>query len=228
MSQPPSKSLTQIQNVAQPDEALLSYLDTLLSEIDEGEMAPPVTSVKAPSAQADTLEQTVGEIETRTETAPGALADVTRRTRGVPEWAELPFQVLLFTVNGINLAVPLIGLCGILPLHTPISRLPGQPHWALGVQLNRDAKVVVVDTRRLLMPELDIAQAERSEQTHLLLIGNGERGLSVDSLKGTITLEKEAVRWRGDAGQRPWYAGIIVEKLTVLLDVDGVVEMLAA
>ena len=56
---------------------------------------------------------------------------------------------------------------------------------------------------------------------HLLLIGDGDRGLSVDSLEGTVTLEKEDVRWRGAAGQRPWYAGIIVEKLTVLLDVNG-------
>jgi purine-binding chemotaxis protein CheW len=135
---------------------------------------------------------------------------------------------LLFTVNGVNLAIPLIALSGILPLQASISRLPGQPVWALGVQLNRDSKVVVVDTRRLLMPELDVAQAEQVKQTHLLLIGNGERGLSVDSLKGTITLEKDAVRWRSGAARRPWYAGIIVEKLTVLLDVDGVVEMLAA
>lgn len=224
MSRPPRKIPT--QTVAQADQALASYLDILLAEIDEGDSAPLAMPVKAPPAQAATLEQARSEIETRIETTSAAVSNAERGAREVPAWAELPFQVLLFTVNGVNLAVPLISLCGILPLQSPLSRLPGQPVWVLGVQINHNTKVVAVDTRRLLMPELEIAPGERPMQTHLLLIGNGERGLSVDSLKGTVTLEKAAVRWRGRDALRPWYAGIIVEKLTVLLDVDGVVEML--
>ena len=226
MSQPHHKGSP--QTVVQADQALVSYLDTLLLEIDDGDSASLATPVKAPPTRAATLDQVVDEIEPQIETASAVVTGVESLTQAVPEWAELPFQVLLFTVSRVNLAVPLIALRGILPLQASISQLPGQPVWALGVQLNRDSKVVVVDTQRLLMPELDIAQAEQSKHTHLLLIGNGERGLSVDCLKGTVTLEKEAVRWRKVAGQRPWYAGIIMENLTVLLDVDGVVEMLAA
>jgi purine-binding chemotaxis protein CheW len=226
MSQSPHKGQT--QTLAQADQALVSYLDTLLSEIDEGDGRLVESAVKAALPQADTLEQKANKVDTPAAVADPAMAPAETPRPSVPDWAELPFQVLLFRVDGVSLAVPLFALCGILPLQEPLSQLPGQPAWTLGVQLNRDTKVVVLDTRRLLMPELDNAQKARPKQTHLLLIGEGDRGLSVDSLEGTVTLEKEDVRWRGAAGQRPWYAGIIVEKLTVLLDVNGVVEMLAA
>jgi purine-binding chemotaxis protein CheW len=62
---------------------------------------------------------------------------------------------------------------------------------------------------------------------HLLLIGDGLRALAVDRIYNTIRLEKEAIRWRSGTGIRPWYAGIIIEELSVLLDVDGILKMLA-
>jgi hypothetical protein len=39
---------------------------------------------------------------------------------------------------------------------------------------------------------------------------------------------KDDVRWRNGIHNKPWYAGILIEELSVLLDVDGVLQMLAA
>jgi len=214
--------------LAQPDQALVSYLDTLLAEID-GNLATSKPAVaKARPVGADTLQQEPAVAEGLAEAAVAARSDEgeCRHVR-TPAWAESPFQVLRFTLQGASLAIPLQALCGILPLTERLIRLPGQPPWAMGVVLNRDTKVVVVDTRRLLMAPLENRDGEPPKPSHLLLIGEGERGLAVDGLVGTLTLKKEAVRWRGPAGDRPWYAGVIVEELCVLLDVDGVMEMLA-
>jgi purine-binding chemotaxis protein CheW len=212
------------QPVAEPDTALVNYLDTLLAEID-GQAPPAVAepAVKAIPDRADTLQESAATAAT--ELAKTTSDDATKRTP--PAWAATSFQVLLFVVGGVRLAVPLSELLGILPLQGSISRLPGQPHWAIGVVRNRDEKVVVVDTRRLLMP-----QSPPPEQvpaySHILLIGDGGRGLAVNALDGTEMLESEAVRWRSREHRHPWYAGIINDKLTAVVDVDGIMRMLAA
>lgn len=217
------------KTVAKPDVALADYLDTLLAEID-AETARVTTTepAKADTVQADILHKGVAESTLSQDTASLETVDEVLRPAEVPDWAELPFQVLMFSVNKINLAVPLSRLSGILTLEDRISQLPGQPAWSLGVAVNHDTKVVVADTRRLLMPEVVSDEQDTSSLKHVLLIGEGERGLAVDALKGTIMLDKEAIRWRGAKGRHPWYAGIIIEELTALLDVDGVMEMLVA
>ena len=210
--------------VAQPDQALVNYLDTLLAEIDTNRHTAESVPAKARPAGADTQLQEPALAET-----PQVVADNDEcRLDRAPAWADNPFQVLRFTLQGASLAIALRELCGILPLTEPLTHLPGQPPWAMGVVLNRDAKVVVVDTRCLLMASLEQPHDEPLRPTHLLLIGEGERGLAVDGLVGTLTLEKEAVRWRGAAGSHPWYAGVIVEELSVLLDAGGVMEMLTS
>jgi chemotaxis signal transduction protein len=213
------------QTLTQPDSALANYLDTLLAEIDKLDDAPAHQAVKEPSAKADTGLEGCGSdtvalgvterIETDDEAADSAL----------PEWAQTPFQILRFCVNGANLVVPLLSLTGIITLDRPITQLPGQPAWSRGVVTNHDSKVVVVDTRRLLMPE---SEFEQTTYTHLLLFGEGDRGLAVEGLGDTAIIDKEAVRWRGDVAHHPWYGGILVEELSVLLDLEGVKEMLAA
>ena len=211
--------------LTQTDAALANYLDTLLAEIDVLEETPTLQRVKEPISEADTLDEGRLPIESdRVDTQDQAIQG-TDKADAVPVWAELPFQVLRFRVDGVNLAVPLMELTGIIRLDRPISRLPGQPGWNLGVVMNHDTKVVVVDTRRLMMSGSESGQTAYS---HLLLLGDGRWGLAVESLGETATIDKAAIRWRGDATQHPWYGGIWVEELSVLLDASGVLEMLAA
>jgi purine-binding chemotaxis protein CheW len=216
------------QTVIEADLALVSYLDTLLAEIDD--RALPETrepAVKAIKDRADILQERPVSVPAVSDSVKPETAEDELRPP-VPVWAAAPFQILMFSLSGVDLAVPLSELLGIIPLQGQISRLPGQPRWAMGVARNRDAKVVVVDTRRLLMPESASAKEEDHPYSHILLIGDGDRGLAVSALNGTQMLDREAVRWRGGNGRHPWYAGIISEKLVALVDVDGIMEMLAA
>lgn len=215
-----------IKEQAPPDTALSNYLDTLLAEIDqppEGETRQPV---KDPIHQADTMLE--GKVLESSSPAPFErldTADSVPLAAPAPEWAESPFQLLRFEVNGVNMVIPLMSLTGIIPLSGNLSHLPGQPVWSLGVVMNRESKVVVVDTRRLLMPD---GEFETPSYSHLLLFDDGLRGLAVDAIGDTVTLEKEAIRWRGGVENQPWYGGILIEELSVLLDIDGVQGMLAA
>jgi purine-binding chemotaxis protein CheW len=243
--------------IEEPDDALKSYLDTLLSEIDEPPAAEtrkqtvrprvkvqsesvtevrqetraphkaetrvepvPTPRVKEPLADADT------QVREATAIAPQAKPKPFRTERP-PEWADSSFQVLLFKVNGITMGIPLNALMGILNFTGQAKQLPGQPAWSLGIVLNREDKVVVIDTARLLMPERIDPEYLATPQ-HLLLIGQGDRALAVDTICETRQIEKEQIRWRRGDLSRPWYAGIIIQELSVLLDVDGVLSLLAA
>jgi purine-binding chemotaxis protein CheW len=213
---------TNTETLTQPDAALANYLDTLLAEIDTADGSAPPQAVKEPSRHADTLLESSATSET-TLCVAERLEDDEKAAISEPLWAQVPFQILRFHVSGVNLVVPLMSLSSIIPLDGPVTHLPGQPAWSLGVVTNHGNKVVVVDTRRLLMPEGEFTEATYS---HLLLIGDGNRGLAVDGLGDTTIIDKEAIRWRSDVAQHPWYGGILVDELSVLLDVEGVMEML--
>lgn len=66
--------------------------------------------------------------------------------------AEDEFQTLYFEVAGLVLAVPLRMLGGIHRLER-INKLIGKPDWYMGLMLQRDAQLHVVDTARWVMPE---------------------------------------------------------------------------
>lgn len=217
---------TVIHEQSRPDTALSNYLDTLLAEIDPLPEAPAEPAVKDPIPQADTTLEASGE-EPGLETVEDQAASTGSEAAAaqVPQWAEAPFQLLRFEVNGVKMVIPLMSLTGIIPLGAALSQLPGQPAWSLGVAMNRDTKVVVVDTRRLLMPD---GEFDVPSYSHLLLFNDGLWGLAVDAIGDTLTLEKEAIRWRGGVDNQPWYGGILIEELSVLLDIEGVQGMLAA
>jgi purine-binding chemotaxis protein CheW len=227
MSNQLQKSKT--KTVAKPDVALADYLNTLLAEID-GDVVETATTteVKAEIAQADTLNKEVTVTEVSSEVTVEPVEETVAPESEVPAWAETPFQVLTFSLGKVKLAVPLSNLNGILNLDQQPTQLPGQSDWSLGVVINLDSKVVVVDTQKVLMPEQALDAIPPSDLKHLLLIGEGTRGLAVESLQGTEILDKSAIRWRCGQGTHPWYAGIVIEELTVMIDVDGLMEMLAA
>ncbi|MES9971865.1 MAG: chemotaxis protein CheW [Candidatus Thiodiazotropha sp.] len=220
-----SQSVQLASKIAEPDSALKSYLDTLLSEIDDLATAAPKVEVKEPIPDADI------KLDEHPESAPVPTPQASDRSEqtklpNIPDWVDEAFQVLLFEVNGIKLGIPLSSMTGILNFPGEASQLPGQPVWSMGVTVNRDEKVVVINSAKLLMPERLDENSAVSPQ-HLLLIGDGQRALAVDRICNTLLVDKEEVRWRTGSGIRPWYAGIIIQELSVLLDVDGILKMLA-
>jgi len=82
--------------LADPQAAIASYLDDLLHTATDQAL------------QQDTQAQAV--------TAPQLLPTAGPQAR--PEWAEKPFECLIFTVAGLQLAVPLVLLGAFIALKT--------------------------------------------------------------------------------------------------------------
>ena len=127
----------------------------------------------------------------------------------------------------MTLAVPLLALDNIVKWETELTTIPGQPKWHLGVLQNRDHKIVVIDTAKLLMPEkMEDITRTRENGSHILIIGDNRFGLACDSLAKPLMLNKEDVHWSISHPDRPWMAGTIREKLSVLLNIDALLGMI--
>lgn len=137
-----------------------------------------------------------------------------------------PFQVLLFEVAGITLAVPLIELGGIHKIES-VSPLFGKPAWFKGVFLHRDEKYNVVDTAKWVMLGKSAEKlAGLTKYQYLITLGESGWGLGCESLIATETLLPDEVKWRDVEVSRPWLSGMIKKKMCALLNVQQLISML--
>ena len=137
-----------------------------------------------------------------------------------------PFQVLLFEVAGITLAVPLIELGGIHQIET-INPLFGKPAWFKGVLLHREEKYNVVDTAQWVMLGKSVGKlAGAIQYRYLIVLGESGWGLGCESLIATETLLPDEVKWRNVEMSRPWLSGMIKKKMCALLNVQQLISML--
>ncbi|MEW8537692.1 MAG: hypothetical protein AB2565_17080 [Candidatus Thiodiazotropha endolucinida] len=88
-SQPPQP----VSKIAEPDTALKSYLDTLLSEIDDLTVTPPQVEVKEPLPDADINYDRHTESTLTTISEPTSGGAETSLEPNKPDWVEDAFQV---------------------------------------------------------------------------------------------------------------------------------------
>ncbi|WP_108649752.1 chemotaxis protein CheW [Dongshaea marina] len=136
--------------------------------------------------------------------------------------AEESFQVLFFSVDGVTFAVPLTDLGGIHELES-VTSLFGKPDWFAGVVDIRGEKLNVVKTPHWVMPD---QPHDEWEARYLVMLGTSEWGLGTEQLLGTELLHNDQVKWRRSAGKRPWLAGMVKEKMCVLLHVNEMIRLL--
>ena len=74
---------------------------------------------------------------------------------------------------------------------------------------------------------ISVATPTADRMKYIILLDEGKFGLAADSITQVLTLEADDVRWRSDAGRRPWLAGTISERLFALLDTDVLARILA-
>ncbi|WP_062060384.1 chemotaxis protein CheW [Cellvibrio sp. OA-2007] len=144
---------------------------------------------------------------------------------GRPQWAQSRFDVLLFKVSGLTLAVPLISLGQIQPLTDELTPLFGQADWFMGFQPTAAGKIRTVNTAKFVMPErYDPHFLETAK--YVMSINGVPWGLAVDSVNQPITLMPEDVKWRGDRSKRPWLAGTVKDHMCALLDIPRIGQIL--
>ena len=153
------------------------------------------------------------------------LESVAWEANGRPTWAQSDFDVLLFKVSGLTLAVPLVSLGQIQPITDELTPIFGQADWFMGLQPTTLGKIRTVNTALFVMPE---RYDEAFLKTAKLVISiNGlEWGLAVDSVNQPITLHPDAVKWRSERSKRPWLAGTVKEQMCALIDVPMMGKLL--
>lgn len=189
-------------------------------KIVEPSPAPEIAR-PAPAPQAEELPEPA--------LAPEAMAfrmkDVDWLENGRPAWAQHRFDVLLFKVSGLTLAVPLVALGQIQPLTDELTPLFGQADWFMGLLPTPVGKIRTVNTAKFVMPE---RYDERFVETaqYVISIDGVPWGLAVDSVNQPITLDPEDVKWRSERSRRPWLAGTVKEHMCALLDIPRVGQLL--
>ncbi|MES2672621.1 MAG: chemotaxis protein CheW [Pseudomonadota bacterium] len=144
---------------------------------------------------------------------------------GLPQWAQTRFDVLLFQVSGLTLAVPLISLGKIRPITGGLAPLPGQADWFMGLQLTTTSKIYTVNTAKFVMPERYDENFAKNAK-YVISINGVPWGLAVDSINQPIRLVPEEVKWRTNRSKRPWLAGTVKEHMCALLDIPMIGQML--
>ena len=234
------RKMTQL---AAPEAAIASYLDELLhtatsTALQEEQVQPepeppkpvkteakPVTRARPrPIIQAPVVEQKAPEpVQTEAPvTAPGNDGEVPPAR---PDWSEEPFECLIFTVAGLQLAVPLVLLGAIHRIEEEIRPIPGSPRWYMGMRPDRDHNLRVVDTAEWIMAGRVPAGA-RDNYRFVIRLDDSEWGLACDDVAQSFTLRPDEVRWRTARSKRPWLAGTVVDHMCALIDVRTMAHLL--
>ncbi len=197
------------------------------AQVEEVAQALVMPTVEMPVAQPLVEVLVAAPVaQTRSEPAPpqiiGVLAD------GRPEWAQEPFECLLFDVAGLTLAVPLVCLGSIYPLAgQELTPLFGQPDWFLGILPCQAGNLKVLDTARWVMPDRYRADFRDGLQ-YVISVQGYEWGLAVHQVSRSIRLDPNEVKWRTQRTQRPWLAGTVIEHMCALLDIASLAELIAS
>jgi purine-binding chemotaxis protein CheW len=139
---------------------------------------------------------------------------------GRPLWAQSRFDVLIFKVAGLKLAVPLVSLGLIHPIDKKFHALPHQSDWFLGMLRVPGGNIKVIDTARHVMPER-YTPACRENLKFVITLHGYEWGLACHEVHKALGMAPDAINWRTQRSKRPWMAGTVREHMCALIDAAG-------
>lgn len=229
------RKMTQL---ATPEAAIASYLDDLLqtatsSAREEALAGPePTPAVEPPPVEASpesarvvvepSVSVAVVAPEPELAMVPGKGDD---EPPARPDWSEEPFECLIFTVAGLQLAVPLVLLGAIHRLDEEIRSIPGSPRWYMGIRPDRDHNLRVVDTAEWIMAGR-VPEGARDNYRFVIRLDKSEWALACDDVAQSFTLKPDEVKWRTARSKRPWLAGTVVDHMCALIDVSTMAQLL--
>jgi len=197
------------------------------------EVAPVVETETV--VEAEVVEQVVVEVEevinevVEPEIAQAPVVEAVKSKQLIPEWAEAPFQCLLFKVGDLSLAVPLVRLNGVIPWSDKVVETPNQTDWYLGVLMNHGHKVQVIDTAVMVLPpehRQEMSDDPADRLSHILLVDDQRWGLACDSIGDVVWLKNTDVKWRSNKTKRPWLLGTAIDHMCAVMDTEAFADML--
>lgn len=178
--------------------------------------------VKAPVQEITTVEQ---QTAAQTGYSLGVNDLLEWHENGRPMWAQERFDVLLFEVSGLTLAVPLVALGQIQPLNENLTPLFGQSNWFMGLLNSAHGKIKTINTALFVMPE-KYSETFLETAKYVISIDGVSWGLAVDKVNQPVTLNPSEVKWRGERTKRPWLAGTVKSAMCALIDIPQMAKLL--
>jgi purine-binding chemotaxis protein CheW len=137
------------------------------------------------------------------------------------DWKLSPFQALLIDVQGLQLAIPEQQLQSIqLKPKLSVKMENNKPDWLIGSK----QQLQIVDTGKIILPSE--YQEKQNNSDFIIVISEGKWALDCNKINKVITLSPGLVKWRQQAGNRPWLAGTILEHKCGILNVNALIEQL--
>jgi purine-binding chemotaxis protein CheW len=146
---------------------------------------------------------------------------------GVPEWGKGSFKSLIFNIGELKLAVPLTKLGGIHKIDYKPTPMPDKPAWCLGIVADPIGNISLINSVLWMIPEkYDVAKANGLDYELFIVLDKSRWGLACTAVDSAITVSEKDIRWNHKKSKRPWLAGMIVEEMCALVDVDTLLLML--
>mgnify|MGYP000169437491 CR=1 FL=1 len=142
-----------------------------------------------------------------------------------PPWAQQEFDVLLFDVCGLKLAVSMEALGRIIKVEHELNQLIGRPGWFMGAYTEPEQSLYVVDTAKFIMPEKGFDLNEVGFE-YIIQLQRSHWTLACKEVYSTVRISPDQVKWRSTQGKRPWLAGTVIEHMCALIHVDSLVALL--
>ncbi|MCO7226090.1 chemotaxis protein CheW [Pleionea sp. CnH1-48] len=137
------------------------------------------------------------------------------------------FQTLVFEVGKLPLAVPLQKLGGIHAYSDEdITPLFGSPDWFMGLIPSEQGNIMLVDTARLIMPEKYAQIEDQLNYDYAILLDDTRWALACTQVRDAKTLTHDDIRWAQKGTQKEWFAGMVVQFMCALLEVDSLINLL--
>ena len=201
--------------------------EAIANEELKEELKEADTSIKQPSI-APPLELPVVD-EPAVEDAPLAINEPEPETElqypQAPPWAQAGFDILLFNVCGLKLAVSMEALGRIIKVEHETTQIIGKPDWFIGAYHESDQHLYVVDTAKFIMPEKGFDLAKLGFD-YIIQLQRSDWTLACKEVYKTIRITPDQVKWRSQKGKRQWLAGTVIEHMCALIHVDSLIDLL--
>lgn len=187
--------------IHEQSQALSVYFRDMLAEPDKTQ---PVNDAAITTEKTETVDTVSADSQPATDTISPAFSEQQ--------------NFLLCQIGGLSVAVAVSSLNNIV--HWPeqgLSRIPGQSPLQLGLLSTREQQCAVLDIRTLLQtPDTSDSQAD-----YILLVDEGRRGIACNQIEHIKTLHTDAINWRQDRRQRPWFLGVIGDSMHSIVDLTA-------
>lgn len=199
-------------------EALPRYLDALLRETWESpvDAFEPIDLAPAEGSTASVPEPLPDPV-TPAHASAAARTEVELTSATQVKAAAAPFEVQLFHLAGLTLALPVVALTGIVDSADLVPPGAADAPWLRGRLCYPHGEIQVVDTAHWVLPP-GMPWSPVTRHYPVLMIAEGRWGLACDGIGAVITLDPAAVRWRSARTQRRWLAGMVSQPTCALLD----------